>query len=53
MTRDYNPERVFVITDKESKEVLNEPACGYIVLRKKHRKGLLHKLIYLFPELTI
>ena len=42
MTRDYNPSRVFVITDKDSDIVINEPACGFIVyfIKKTTKKTI-------------
>ena len=42
MTRDYIPNRVFVMTDRDTDIVINEPACGFIVyfIKKTTKKTI-------------
>lgn len=49
MTRDYNPSRVFVMTDKDSDIVINEPSCGFIVyLIKKTTKKTIAQMTNIY-----
>ena len=49
MTRDYNPNRVFVMTDKDSDIVINEPSCGFIVyLIKKTTKKTIAQMTNIY-----
>ena len=52
MTRDYNPSRVFVMTDKDSAIVINEPSCGFIVhLIKKTTKKTIAQMTNIYLKI--
>ena len=53
MTRDYNPSRVFVMTDKDSDIVINEPSCGFIVyLIKKTTKKTIAQMTNIYLKIS-
>lgn len=54
MPRNYDPQRVFVMTDDSSEHfVINEPHCGFYFCLKHVHKRLVHKRQDCIPAVLI